>query len=223
MINRFHSWFHRPDRGWDPVPSEYSGQYAETVLEHADYNILNELEQWLEGFEGKRVLDLGGGPGHYSVAMAKRGAQVIWHDISKNYMGIALAHAEREGVNIEFSLGYLEDASRFVRIPFDMVFCNLCWYYCMNERGFAKIFYSLLKAGAVGYINSHTSAFETKIRGFRRIQYIMNDYLGWKIGHPYSSHGRIAALLRRYPMEKMYLDYSMKTNDKIIFMKSKSV
>ncbi len=28
MINRLHAQFHRPENGWDPVPSAYARNYA---------------------------------------------------------------------------------------------------------------------------------------------------------------------------------------------------
>lgn len=49
--------------------------------------------------EGKRVIDIGCGPGHYSVALAKAGAKyVLGIDFSKNMVDLAIQRAKAEGV-----------------------------------------------------------------------------------------------------------------------------
>lgn len=218
MINLLHSLFHRPERGWDPVPSEHAESYATAEWEHLNHELVDELERAVGGFQGKRVLDLGGGPGQYAVAFAKRGARVTWHDISRTYMGIVGRLASREGVEVELSLGYLEDASRLAAQPFDFVFNRICWCYCMNDRRFAQLVYSLVKPGGACYINSMTPI-DAELQGNRRICYSVNKYLGLKIGHPNPPHGRIARLLHQYPMQQMTIDYATGTNDKIFFVR----
>lgn len=218
MINRLHSLFHRPEKGWDPVPSGHAESYAQAEWEHLNFKLIDELETAVGGFEGKRVLDLGGGPGQYAVAFAKRGAQVTWHDISRTYMDIVERSAAREGVKVELSLGYLEDARRLAATPFDFVFNRICWCYCMDDRQFAQLVYSLVKPGGAGYINSMTPVLQ-ETHGSRRICYTVNKYFGLKIGHPNPPHGRIADLLHRYPMQQMTIDYATSTNDKIFFVK----
>jgi len=219
MINQLHSLLHRPEKGWDPVPQEHAVNYAKAEWEFSTHELIAHLESLLGGFNGKRVLDLGGGPGQYSVAFAKRGARVTWHDVSRTYMEIARRSAAQEGVDIEFSLGYLEDARRLIATPFDFVFNRICWCYCMNDRKFAHLIYLLIKPGGAGYIDSMKPIPE-EINGNRRIVFMLNNYLGWKIGHPNPPHGRIGRLLHAYPMQKMILDYANPTNDRIFFIKS---
>jgi 2-polyprenyl-3-methyl-5-hydroxy-6-metoxy-1,4-benzoquinol methylase len=59
-------------------------------------------EKTLEGctpIEGKTVIDIGCGPGHYSVALAARGAaKVFGLDFAKGMIDIARANAEKAGV-----------------------------------------------------------------------------------------------------------------------------
>ena len=43
-----------------------------------------------------------------------------------------------------------------------------------------------------------------------------------KIGHPHPPRGRIAHLFNQLPVEKMLADYSVSTNDRVIFIKAKS-
>lgn len=64
MINRLHARMHRPERGWDPVPPGHASTYAENEwCAGVREELLDELDTWVGGLEGKRVLDLGGGAG----------------------------------------------------------------------------------------------------------------------------------------------------------------
>ena len=60
-------------------------------------------EKTLEGcspLQGKTVLDIGCGPGHYSVALAKNGAaQVLGIDFANEMIAIASQNAQAAGVN----------------------------------------------------------------------------------------------------------------------------
>ena len=222
MINRLHSLFHRPERGWDPISAEYARGYAEEQWRNISGALIDELEQRIGGLANKRILDLGAGPGQYSVAFARRGAQVTWHDVSRAYQKIASKHAADAGVGLSYSLGYLDEAGTLIAHPFDLVFTRLAWCYCMNDRAFAELIYSLVRPGGAAYIDTNTPAFES-IRGLRHFLYFFNDHFGLKIGHPHPPHGRIATLLHRYAIDFMILDYSSHLNDRIFFVKSRVI
>jgi len=221
MINSLHALLHRPEKGWDPVPLAHAEKYAAAEWEQVDMALLDKLEKWLNGFQGKRVLDLGGGPGHYSVAFAQRGAHVTWHDVSRNYWQIAQKQAASAKVQINFSLGYLEEAAKFIDRPFDVVFNRLCWYYCKNDRAFARLFYQLLKPGGAGYIDTHIARRDAQY-GKRKFVYFLNDRLSWKIGHPFPPKGRIIELLQKYPLASIIIDDASALNDRVFFVKSKA-
>src|SRR5579885_2224891 len=172
-INLIHSKLRRVATGWDPISAEYSQRYNEFVTRCIESSVVNELASRVRGLQGKSVLDLGGGPGHFSVKFAEMGAQVTWHDISREYQRIAKARADAHGVSLQYSLGYLEDATRLGRGVFDIVFCRVCWYYCRGDRAFASIIYSLLKPGGTGYIECNTPAF-TDLSIWRRLQSRLN-------------------------------------------------
>ncbi len=219
MINRLASLVQRPERGWDPVPSTWARTYADAEWDLNTAAIINRLEEWVSGFEGKRLLDLGGGPGQYSVALAKRGAQVTWHDISHNYLQIARSHAEQAGVKITFSMGYLEEAARLRAEPFDIVFSRCCWNYCRNDRDFAQVIYHLVKPGGSAYIDSPISTAE-QIAGYRRVVYLLNRTVWLKVGHPFPPRARIARLFCIKPMERLVADYSHPQRDVLLFTKN---
>lgn len=223
MINYLHSLFHRPENGWDPVPREHAQRYAEEQWQHIEetQKLVAELEHQLGGLQNKRVLDLGGGPGHFSIAFAQCGAHVTWHDLSANYQRMAQQRAQQAGVELTYSLGYLESVRRLLAQPFDLVFNRLCWCYAMSDRSFAKLIYKLLKPGAAAFIDSNTPAFDPA-RKQRWWQYALNEHLGFKVGHPHPPHGRIARLLERYPHDDLVIDYTSELNDKIFFIKSRN-
>jgi SAM-dependent methyltransferase len=68
-------------------------------------------DRTLEGcmpVDGRRVLDVGCGPGHYSVALAERGASHVFGlDFAQGMIDIAKEHASRAGVagRCDFALG----------------------------------------------------------------------------------------------------------------------
>jgi 2-polyprenyl-3-methyl-5-hydroxy-6-metoxy-1,4-benzoquinol methylase len=218
-VNYLHSLLHRVEDGWDPIPASYVSSYADLAWSERSPRIVQDLESRLGDLAGKRVLDLGGGPGQYAILFAQHGADVTWHDVSRGYETITRERAAAAGVTIRYSIGYLEDASRFQSKPFDLVFCRVCWYYGRSDRQMARLIYSLVKPGGVGYVECNTPVF-SQPRGRRRLQYWMNQYLWLKIGHPMPPHGRIAGLLQRREITQMTVDYSSELRDIVVFTKS---
>jgi 2-polyprenyl-3-methyl-5-hydroxy-6-metoxy-1,4-benzoquinol methylase len=219
-INLIHSWLHRVETGWDPIPRDYAEQYAEKAWNlYNSEELVENLAGLAHGLEGKRVLDLGGGPGQYSVLFAKRGARVMWHDISRQYEKIARARFTAAGVEVECSLGYLESAKKFGPESFDVVFSRVSWMYCRSDRHFAQLLYSLVKSGGLGYVECDTPA-RSKAAGLRKLQHALNKYFWWKLGHPVPPAGRIARLIQAYSLRALQLDYSSPLQDKVIFIKA---
>ncbi len=218
-VNLVHRLLHRVGDGWDPISREYAESYTAFASNSDGSEVVDKLERISGGLKGKAVLDLGGGPGQFSILFAERGACVTWHDISGEYERIARNRAASRGVEIHFSRGYLEDAKNLGTESFDLVFCRVCWCYSRSDRKFARLIYRLVKPGGVAYIDCNTPAF-SKPTGFRLFQHYLNTYFWWKIGHPMPPHGRIAKLLLEYPNSFMELDYRSQLNDIVIFGKS---
>jgi len=220
-INLLHGLLHRVEDGWDPISSEYAERYSALESACLDTRVIQRLSDLAGGLNGKRVLDLGGGPGQYSVLFAKSGADVVWHDVSRQYEKIARQRAQLNECKVEFSLGYLEDASKFRANSFDLLFCRICWLYSRGDRSFAKLIYRLVKPGGIGHIQCHTAAF-SKPRGLRWLQHELNARLWWKVGHPVPPHGRIENLIRRFPVSQVDVDYSSEDADVVTFVKANS-
>ena len=80
---------------------------------------------YLDGYirPGERVLDLGGGPGRYSIHLAKHGANVTLVDLSDGNVALAREKAAAAGVEIEARQGDALDAATLPEGPFDHVLC----------------------------------------------------------------------------------------------------
>jgi 2-polyprenyl-3-methyl-5-hydroxy-6-metoxy-1,4-benzoquinol methylase len=223
MINRIHASFHRPDRGWDPVPAAHATSYGAGAWSRIDQALLDDLGTRIGGFAGKSVLDLGGGPGQYTTAMAQRGARVTWHDVSRTYMDMSRGKAEALGLadRITFSLGYMDEAQRLLDDRFDLVFNRICWYYSFGDRSFAAVVYGLVKPGGFGYIDTtHSGYRREQLSKTVRLRTWLNDRTAIKIGHPYPPRGRLARLFLRHEVVHLAVDYRTPTNDRILFQKA---
>jgi 2-polyprenyl-3-methyl-5-hydroxy-6-metoxy-1,4-benzoquinol methylase len=223
MINRIHSLLYRPERGWDPVPPVHAEKYACSAWStNINGDLIDQLESWMNGFNGKQVLDLGGGAGQYAVAFAKRGAEVTWHDVSTTYREYAQSKAQENNVHIKFSLGYMDEAPVLLKNKYDLVFNRICWNYCRNDRSFGKIIFSLVKPGGIGYVDTtHSDWNRDSLSVLVRTRTWLNDILALKIGHPFPPHGRLAKLFLGMPVEKLFIDYSTTTNDRILFRRTR--
>jgi len=216
MINCLHARIFRPERGWDPILEAYAQQYARAVWQQVDESLVDTLAQRIGTFAGKHVLDLGGSPGQYSVAFAKRGAQVTWLDVSHNYLRIAQEKAKELGVEITFVLGYMDEAPRLLHKQFDLVFNRVCFYYSWNDASFVAVIYQLMRPGGYAYVEANNSSFGwDRLSPLAKLRTWLNTTTGIKIGHPHPPRGRIPVLFLKYPIKQMIVDYSEPTLDRI--------
>lgn len=222
MINYVHARFYRPENGWDPVPPEHAVKYGAHEWQVVNDALLDELEQWIGGFQGKRILDLGGGPGQYSIAFAKRGGLVTWHDVSRIYRSMAQEKAKAFVVTdtIHFSLGYLDEAPKLLPDPYDLVFNRGCWNYGFSDRSFAEVVYRMVRPAGFGFVDTPLSGFNREqLSTPVRFRTWLNDNLAIKIGHPFPPHGRLARLFLRYPLKRLLVDYRSPWSDRIFVEK----
>jgi 2-polyprenyl-3-methyl-5-hydroxy-6-metoxy-1,4-benzoquinol methylase len=220
MINYLCSRIYRPENGWDPVSGQNAARYSVYEWNSVNDELINKLDSWVGGLSGKQVLDLGGGAGQYSVAFAKRGANVTWYDVSNNYRKIAQKKAAKYGVTIRFAIGYLDEACRHLPQHYDLVFNRICWYYGFNDYSFSEVIYALVRPGGVGYVDTTHSGYKRKqLTVSSRLRTWLNDHLAIKIGHPYPPHGRLAKLFVQKPVKYLFVDYSSPENDRLLFVK----
>lgn len=222
MINLLHSLVYKPAKGWDPISEEYAKSYAQHV-EQSQWNLeVDKYEKFCDGFIGKRVLDIGGGPGQFSIEFAKRGAYVQWHDISKNYATLLDVKAKEMGVKIDMSIGYMEDVSHLLSNPFDVVFNRVCFFYCRNDYAFGRLLYRLVKPG--GYL---ILAIDTTDAGLLRgaqfgFRTWLNSNLKVKIGHPMTPPRRVTKILSGLPHDLLVSERLANGIEHIFLKKPKS-
>ena len=158
---------------------------------------MNRFDLAIGGLAGKRVVDLGSGPGHYALEFARRGADVTCVDVSAAYIALARRRLESERLTATFAIGYMDDVVRLTGGQFDGAFCNVSWYYCMHDLRFAGRIISALRPGGVAVVRAHNSDYEPDRGPMRRAIYFLNETLCWKIGHPHPPRGRILFAFQR--------------------------
>ena len=221
-VNRLHARFFRPEHGWDPVPEMYAKNYGDNKWKQGtSEELLKQIDDWVGGISGKTVLDLGGGPGQYSIAFAELGAKVVWHDVSSFYLNYAKDKALHYNQDIEFSLGYMDEAPALLTRQFDFVFNRICWNYCWSDRAFSNIIFDLIARDGSCYIETnHSDWNRDSLNLYCSIRTYLNDNYALKIGHPFPRHGLLANIFSQKPISRMYLDYhSLPDKDKILFQK----
>ena len=83
---------------------------------------------------GSTILDIGGGPGHYSIYYAKQGHTVTLLDLSDENVRFAKKKARQYGVKITAMQGDATDLSRFPDDSFDTVFLMGPLYHLLTEE-----------------------------------------------------------------------------------------
>ena len=122
----------------------------ETVRSHYDENPLKEWIRLQKRFPYEKyitvrmmeryvrpdstILDIGGGPGHYSIHFAKQGHTVTLLDLSGENVRFAKKKARQYGVKITALQGDATDLSRFPDDSFDTVFLMGPLYHLMTEE-----------------------------------------------------------------------------------------
>jgi len=95
-------------------------------------------KEW--SFKGKRVLDLGTGPGVVALVVAQRGATVVGIDIAANQIQQAQARAKHLGLTDRcvFAVGRAEELKQESN-SFDMVIAAQCWWWFEQEKAMNEI------------------------------------------------------------------------------------
>ena len=122
----------------------------ETIREHYDTNPRKEWDRLQKRFPhekyitthmmdryirpGDTILDIGGGPGHYSIHYARKGHAMTLLDLSGGNVRFAKQKARQYGVRIAAMQGDARDLSRFPDDSFDTVFLMGPLYHLMNEE-----------------------------------------------------------------------------------------
>ena len=112
-----------PQREWDRLKTKHP---------YEKYITIRMMDRYIR--PGSTILDIGGGPGHYSVHYAKQGHTVTLLDLSDENVRFAKKKARQYGVKITALQGNALDLSRFADNSFDTVFLMGPLYHLMTEE-----------------------------------------------------------------------------------------
>jgi 2-polyprenyl-3-methyl-5-hydroxy-6-metoxy-1,4-benzoquinol methylase len=100
--DRTQTFFHQYANDFDAIYGNQNGFMDSIVNRLFRKSMKLRYEKTIEGcnpIDGKSVLDIGCGPGHYSITLAQRGAsRVIGIDFAEGMLQLATDHARKVGV-----------------------------------------------------------------------------------------------------------------------------
>ena len=101
-LDRTQAFFHQYANDFDAIYGNQNGLVNSVINRLFRKSMRLRFEKSIEGcnpIEGKSVLDVGCGPGHYSITLAQRGAaRVVGIDFAEGMLQLATEHARRVGV-----------------------------------------------------------------------------------------------------------------------------
>lgn len=89
-----------PPDWYRPLASHLKEAYLRYSFTYGTPQEVEFLCEVLELSEGKRVLDVGAGPGRHAIELAKRGIEVVAIDISRDFIDLARSRARQAGVTV---------------------------------------------------------------------------------------------------------------------------
>lgn len=121
-VDRTQTFFHEYAHDFDAIYGNQNGLVDSVINKLFRKSMKLRYEKSIEGcnpIEGRSVLDIGCGPGHYSIALAQRGAaRVEGIDFAEGMLKIATEHAQKVGVGDKCKFKVAD----FYKYPADEVF-----------------------------------------------------------------------------------------------------
>ncbi|MBQ4425591.1 MAG: class I SAM-dependent methyltransferase [Lachnospiraceae bacterium] len=150
-----------PQKEWDRLQKKHP--YEKYITTHM-------MDRYMK--PGDTILDIGGGPGQYSVHYARQGHAVTLLDLSEENVRFAKKKARQYGVKITALPGNALDLSGFADGSFDAVFLMGPLYHLMEEESRLQALHEaarVLKPG--GYLfSSFILMFGGVIYGLRELR-----------------------------------------------------
>ena len=196
-------------KGWNIISRSYQ-EKTKISVEDVHYGPISSGESELKllgDVKGKDVLEIGCGGGQNAIVLRKWGARSVGLDISEEQIKHARELAKREGVEVPFHFGSMEDLSMFQRESFDIVLSSFAIGYVENlSRTFREVFRVLQKRGLFVFCDVHPIADRGRIirYGKRRIWGISNYFDRKKRVWKWKTEGKVA---RFYGYHRTIQDY----------------
>jgi len=172
---------------------------------------------------GDRVLDIGGGPGRYSLYLAERGCEVTLFDLSPENTRFVAERASEQGLPLQTVTGDAREADKLVTGQFDHVLLMGPMYHLLVEADRATAVIAalqLLQPGGVIYasfINMFAGIiYAMKIQpdiitdqaeqGFYNTFIENRSYAGQAFTQAYfARQNEILPFMSQFPLEKLHL------------------
>lgn len=106
--------------------------------------------------KGNKVLDIGGGPGRYSIYLALKGCDVTLFDLAKSNVEFAKERAVEQGVNIKTYVGDARKVDKNIDEKFDHILLMGPMYHLLEEADRVKAInsaHNLLKPNGCIFIS----------------------------------------------------------------------
>jgi 2-polyprenyl-3-methyl-5-hydroxy-6-metoxy-1,4-benzoquinol methylase len=149
---RAKGFFDEYAKDFDTIYSTKKGLIQDLVNELFRKSMSLRFEKTIEGcdpIEGMSVLDVGCGPGHYCVTLARRGAvRVLGIDFAEGMLGRASEHAQHEGVADRCEFLLADFTSHGFPEPFDYVILMGLMDYIANPQSVIEKALSLTRSKA---------------------------------------------------------------------------
>jgi len=195
---------------------------------------------------GESVLDIGGGPGRYSLYLAGKGCDVTLFDLSEGNTSFGAAQAAREGLSIKTITGDAREADKLADGLYDHVLLMGPMYHLLEEAERTKAVnaaISLLKPGGIIYISflnsfsgiiyymreapeAITSTEPSEVE-FRKNTLSLKSYAGDAFTKAFFiEQGEVLPFMAQFPLEKFHLfgqEGVMAPNEKNIMSQPKEV
>jgi 2-polyprenyl-3-methyl-5-hydroxy-6-metoxy-1,4-benzoquinol methylase len=169
------------------------------------------------------VLDIGGGPGRYSLYLAEKGCDVTLFDLSGENIKFAAEQAETRGLQIKTITGDAREADKLTRGQFSHVLLMGPMYHLLDETDRFTAVHSainLLKPGGILYV-SFINLFSIIIYYMKQapekvvddieavfIEHVVNKltYAGDAFTKVvFTEQGGILPFMAQFPLEKLHL------------------
>jgi SAM-dependent methyltransferase len=173
--------------------SEYENKhflekYSKTPILHS-FVVFPALLRILGNIKNMRILDLGCGSGDFSVAMAKKGANVYGVDISKEWIDICKSKYSNIK-NVDFLVADSSNLKKFSKNYFDFVVVNMVFLNISNKNKLKKTFYEisriLKKSGKFIFTDLHPICLMTP-KTLAEEQFYLKGFSYFKDGLKYKS------------------------------------
>jgi len=151
--DRTQVFFHRYANDFDAIYSNHAGFLNGIVnglfRRSMKLRYLKTIER-CDPIQGKTVLDVGCGPGHYAITLAQRGAaQVVGIDFAQGMLRIAAEHAQANGVGQCCEFRYADFLQFRAPEPFDYVILMGFMDYMPEPRPIIEKALSLTRSKAL--------------------------------------------------------------------------